>query len=250
MKVLKKAFDILELFLHNKKEMSLAEIAKLSGLNKTTVYRILSEMLAYGYMNQKEKGEKYSLGAKFFDFCGYIKANMGIRDICIPYLMNLVKTTNECSMIAIWDGKNAIITETFHSNHPLRVVPSEGSSISLHSTGPGKIILSSMSEITQDNYYSAAKLESFTPNTISDVQDLKKHITIIQRDGIAYDYEENHIGVNSVAVAIRDITGEVVGAIGLVGPSARFTRTAIKKSSSVLLEYAYDISKQLGYNPP
>lgn len=247
MTLLQKALNVLELFLHNKAEMSLAEITQLSGMNKATVYRILSEMVEYGYIQQREKRGKYFLGAKFFDFCGYIKSNMKIREVCIPYLVQLVKKTGEASIIAIWDGKKAVITEIFHTNHPLRVVPAEGASIPLHSTAPGKILLANMSKSALEEYLSGVHLEKYTPNTITNKNDLMKHLDIIKNDGVANDYEEEHIGVNSISVAIRDISGEVAGAIGIVGPSARFTRTKMKKSTSILLEYATSISRQLGY---
>lgn len=248
MMLLQKAFNLLELFLHNEIEMSLSDIAKLSGMNKATAYRILSEMIMYGYINQKEKGGKYSLGPKFFDFCGYIKSNMKIREACIPYLAQLAKKTGEASIIAIWDGRKAIITEIINTNHPLRVVLAEGSSIPLHSTSPGKIILANMSESAKEDYFTNTHLEKYTPNTLSDINDLRKHLEIIKKEGVATDYEEEHIGVNSVSVAVRDVTGELVGAIGIVGPSARFTRTKIKKNTPTLIECANNVSKQLGYN--
>ena len=246
MTLITKAFNCLELFLHNNIEMDLDDIAKLSGMHRATTYRILSEMVTFGYL-KKEKRGKYSLGTKFLDFCGYIKSNMKIKEICTPYLVQLTKKSGEASLAAIWDGEKAIITEYISTNQLLRVVPNEGVNIPLHSTAHGKIFLANMSESLKKEYFSNLHLEKRTHNTITDIKELRKHLDIIKKDGVASDYEEEYIGVNGVSIAVRDFSREVIGAIGIIGPSSRFTRTKIKKSTPLLLEYANKISTQLGY---
>jgi len=68
MKSLEKTLTILKIFLDNKAEMSLSEISTLSGLNKTTVYKIVSTLVKYDYLRQKEKKGKYSLGTIYLNF--------------------------------------------------------------------------------------------------------------------------------------------------------------------------------------
>jgi len=84
MKAIKKTFDVLELFLNDKDEISLSDLSKLSGINKTTVSRITSTLVKLGYLRQRERRGKYSLGTKFLDFSGYIKTKIRIRDMAIP----------------------------------------------------------------------------------------------------------------------------------------------------------------------
>ena len=229
MSVLTKSFDILELFLGNRIEMSLAEIAKLSGFNKTTVFRILTDMVEYGYIQQKNKGEDYRLGTKFFDFCGFIKSNMKIREVCIPFLVQLGRKVEEACALALWDGTKAVISETFHASQPLRVVPDEGNSLPLHCTAPGKMILANMIKDKRSKFLSGNSLKAFTSNSITDLKDLMKHLDIIKREGVALEYDEYAIGISGVAAPIKDISAETIGSIGFVGPSARLTRQSLKK---------------------
>ncbi len=250
MKALTTALDILELFLHNKTDMSLADLSRLSGANKTTIYRIVSDLVSYGYLRQRKKGGNYSLGMKYLDFSGFIKSNIKIRDLAIPYLTALGQHVNETVIIAIRDGKKAIISETFimsHINHILKVVPAEGTSINLHCTGLGKVILANMSGKELKEYLTEIRLESFTPNTITNPSDLRKHLAIIKRDGIAFDFEERHLGVRCVAAAIRGSDGKIVGSLGIIGPSVRLTRTEMKKYALEIKSYALKISRELGY---
>ena len=247
MSALTKSFDILELFLNNKTEMSLAEITKLSGFNKTTVFRLLSDMIQYGYIHQKVKGGDYRLGNKFFDFCGFIKSNMKIRELCIPFLVQLGRTIEEACALALWDGRKAVISETFHASQPLRVVPDEGSSLPLHCTAPGKMILANMTKDNQSKFLSDNHLKAFTANSITDLKDLMKHLAIIKREGVALEYDEYAIGISGIAAPIKDISGVTIGSIGVVGPSARLTRTKFKKMIPEIKKCALEISEELGF---
>lgn len=191
------------------------------------------------------------LGTKYLDFSGFIKSNMKIRDLAIPYLTALGEHVNEAVIIAIRDGNKAITSEIFntsHADHILKVVPGEGSSLPLYCTAPGKIILANMSDKEQMEYLTEMRLESYTLNTITSTNDLRKQLAIIKRDGIAFDYEERHIGVSSISSAIKGSDGEIIGSLGIVGPSVRLTRTKIKKFIPEIKSYALKISIELGYS--
>ncbi len=251
MKSLTRALDILELFLHYKTDMSLAELTKLSGENKATVYRIVTDLVSYGYLRQRKKGENYMLGLKYLDFAGYIKSNMKIKDLVIPYLTALGEHVNEAVTIVVRDGNRAITTEIFNTSHVyhiLKVVPGEGANLPLYCTASGKIILANMSDKEQMEYLTETKLESHTPNTITSPNALRKQLAVIKRDGIAFDYEERHIGVSCISAAIKGSNRDVIGALAVVGPSVRLTRTKIKKLIPEIKSYALKISLELGYS--
>ena len=89
MKSISNALNILKLFSQNRSEMSLAEIAKLSGLSKATTYRIVSILAQRGYLYHRGKRAKYSLGNIFLEFSGIIKGKALIRDIAIPHVSRL-----------------------------------------------------------------------------------------------------------------------------------------------------------------
>ncbi|MGD0781072.1 MAG: IclR family transcriptional regulator [Dehalococcoidales bacterium] len=251
MKSLFKVLDILELFWHHQDEMSLAEISGLSGYNKATVYRIVSTLVKRGYLRQAMKRGKYSLGNVFLEFSGIIKKGIEIRDVAIPYITELSQFARESVIIAVWDGKDGVLTETFHevshATGPLKVIPEEGISIPLHCTCSGKIILANMTEEELKKYYSNRQLERRTPNTIIDILELKKQLMIIQQVDIAYDDEEYALGVRGVASGLRNDQGKIVGAINVVGPSVRLSFPMLKNMAPTVQKYAMRISRELGY---
>lgn len=246
MKVLNNTFLLLDLFLDNGTEISLDDLSRLSGINKTTISRIVSELIQHGYLMQRKKKGMYSLGYKYFDFTGYIKNQIRERDIAIPFLMKLTQVVDESVIMAIWSGGIAAITESFHANHALKVVPDEGGGLPLHSTSLGKVILANISESELDEIYQNQPLERLTPNTITDLDDLKSHLALIKREGVAFDDEENNPGVRGVGAELRNFDGNIVGAIGVIGPSVRLTREKLRELVAPVRACADNISHALG----
>lgn len=251
MKTLEKALNILELFLipweSPQEEISLAELAKLSGFNKSTVKRTVSILVTRGYLKQQEKGGKYSLGTKFLDFSGAIKRRSKIRDKAIPYLLKLAQLTRESAILSILDGQYAAYNETIPSEYSLRIVPDEGTKVPLYCTGVGKVFLANMTEAEVENYINSIELESYTANTITHPDYLKAHIAIIAKEGIAFEDEEFSLGIRNVAAGVRDSEGKTVAAVGVLGPSVRLSRQRMTEIAPDVKKCASEISGELGY---
>jgi IclR family KDG regulon transcriptional repressor len=251
MKSLAKTFDILELFSKGNSTLSVTEISKILNLNKTTVSRILSKLEKRGYLRQVEKRGKFVLGTIFLEFSGIVKSQLKLREVALPFLFELNRLVKESVIIAVWDRREDVITETFHeasyTESPLKVVPDEGISIPLYCTCLGKIILADMSENELEEYLKNNPLKRRTPKTIVDIKTLKNQLATIREEAIAFDDEEYAIGVFGIGSDVRDSTGTVVGSVGILAPSARRSHAEMLELSPILKEYSYNISKQLGY---
>ena len=117
-----KALDILEAILKNKGEVGLADLAKMTGLNRTTVHRIISILVKRDYLYQRSKGEKYSLGLKFFQYSDITYTASSIKDQALPYLQNLCNEISETVNMAILDGVTPVGITAIAAERILRVV--------------------------------------------------------------------------------------------------------------------------------
>ena len=246
MKVLTNTFKVLDIFLANTSELSLDELTRLSRLNKTTLSRIVRELVKYGFVLQRESRGKYSLGYKYYDFTGHIKIQMKTRDIAVPYLVKLSQLVDESVIMTVWTKGRAAVSETFQTKYTLKVIPDEGSRLSLNTTSCGKAILANLSTKEFNEIYIDEELERFTPNSITNFQDLKRHLIIIKREGVAFDDEENTPGVRSIAAVLKNFEGNVVGSIGVIGPSVRLTRARMIELVTPVRNCAEEISRALG----
>jgi IclR family transcriptional regulator, KDG regulon repressor len=247
MEIIKKAFNILELFLDHGQELSLEDISRLSGLKKPTARRLALTLVECGYLRQPVRRGKYSLGMRFLDFSGNIKMNNNTVRVASPHLIKLREKLNESVTMAIWDGTNTSLCQSFLADHPLKVVPDEGTRLVLHATSVGKAIIAELPDEELPRYL-GGRLARFTPNTITNLNDLKKHLIIVREEGVAFDDEEYNVGIRGVGVAVKNGEGNIVASISILGPSVRLTRARLRECAPVVQSCALDISRELGYN--
>jgi IclR family KDG regulon transcriptional repressor len=106
-----------------------------------------------------------------------------------------------------------------------------------------------MTDEELDNYIPSKELKRYTPNTISDREQLKKHLATVAEQGYAVDNEELDSGVRCVSAPIRDYTRRIIGAVSISGPSMRFSDERVEKELIPLVKKAAEeISSKLGYH--
>ncbi|HEY50391.1 MAG TPA: IclR family transcriptional regulator [Dehalococcoidia bacterium] len=247
MKTIQKALDILELFLDRDDEIGLAEIASLTGLNVSTAHRIVATLMKRGYLNQRQKRQKYSLSTKLLQFSHVLSKRMKIRDLAFPILDGLNKMVSESVNIAILDQNEAVYIEHIESNQNLRMFTQVGNRVPLHSTGVGKVFLAHMNDEQLEDFLNGKPLPSYTKNTITDVDKLKHELIIISEEGVGIDDEEREIGVKCIASPIKNSNGGVVAAISVSGPSARLSNKRVQEIKPLIKSCALEISRAMGY---
>jgi len=244
---LEKVTSILNLFLNGSEELSLSEMSSLTGLHKSTVNRIASFLVKESYLEQREKRGKYSLGMKFLDFSAVIKSRIKIRDVAMRYLDQLKHAVEESCVFMLWDGKRAVVIDSADHDSILKASPLAMSKPPLHATSGGKIFLAAMSEMELRKYLEKSKFEKYTDRTIIDKAKLRAALEQVKKQGYSSDIDENVTGISSVAAAIKDSSDKTIGAVAVVGPTARMTTRRIKAIIPALVKTATDISRWAGW---
>jgi DNA-binding IclR family transcriptional regulator len=84
-----------------------------------------------------------------------------------------------------------------------------------------------------------------TENTITDVGDLRAELARVREEGYATNWEESREGINAVAVPIQKPDGTVIAAVGVLGPTYRFTREKALKAPPMMVGVAREVAKRL-----
>ena len=91
----------------------------------------------------------------------------------------------------------------------------------MHAVSSGLVILAHMHPADVEEFL-AGPLERFTPSTVVEPVVIRERLRRAQLDGFAWTRDEVAEGISSIAAALADEDGEIIGAIHVHGPSYRF----------------------------
>lgn len=246
-KSIEKALCLLELLSDNKKEMGITEIGKELHMGISTIYRILTTLKCRGYIVQNQQTSKYMLGAKLFILGCKVQNTTNLIKLVTPFLQRLSQNIDETINFAILEDRETICLSKIESKEILKAGIEVGTKVAAHCTSLGKVLLAFLPEQEFLMLYSDnnEKLPTFTPNSISSVEELKKCLKKIKKQGYAIDEEEFKIGVNCLGVPIINNEGKAIASISISGPRSRFNLFKMEKVKNILINMSKDISNQL-----
>ena len=99
--MLEKAFEVLELISNTHEELSLSEISQKLDIPKTTVFRIMTTLQKWGYVEKSLEQETFRLGKILIKMGKQAASDLDIKEISLPYLDELAKETGESANLGI-----------------------------------------------------------------------------------------------------------------------------------------------------
>ncbi len=247
---IERAAFIFEILSQYPNGLSLGELAREANLPKGTAHRLLSSMAYFDFIRQEPTTKNYHLGFKLVDLGNLLLSQIDLRSQAHSFLLDLSEIVKETVHLVALDHDKALYIDKvdLHSKASgLQMVSRLGTRIPLHCSSVGKVLLAYMPKNDAAKLIAGTGLSKRTANTITDPQELMRHLAFIRENGYAVDDEENEEGIRSVAAPIRTGGGRVEAAMSISGPITRITMERIEKELKLLVcQTAKNISLQLG----
>lgn len=246
-KSVSRALDIIHLVGMKKGGLGVTEIAKQIDINKSSVYRILSTLAQYGYIEQDEVTGRYKLGYKFLEISSKLLDSIDLRTEARPFLQELENETNEVIHLVVYDQGEVVYIEKLEGNETLRMHSKVGKRAPMHCTSVGKAIMAHQPSGIVHEIVDRKGLPMHTEKTISDKDTLFQELVKVKQEGYALDLEENENGITCIAVPIFDHSGNVTAAVSISGPTMRMSADRLEQLKEEILRTGKLISSRLGY---
>ena len=241
--------DILESFSDQEVEMSVTELCNRLELHKKNVSRLLTTLENRGYIEQNKITGNFRLGLKIFEMGQVFFHKMGLLKQARPVLEDLVNKCNETAYVGVLRGEDVVYLDTVETSQSVRIISRIGWRVPAYCTAIGKAQIAFLPENEIKDLLQRTKLESFTKNTITDVEEIKDHLKMTASQGHAVDEGEYETDIKCVGVPIRDYSLRVIAGITISGPSSRIGEAKIKPELIELVkETGAEISRRMGYD--
>ena len=249
LQTLQKASEVLALYDREHTEWGVREVAEKLKMAKSSAHDLLSSLAQIGFLNKTEDS-RYRLGWRLVTLSELLLATTELRQEARPVLEELAAQYRETIHLAVLDDAKAVYLDKLEGKQAVRVeLTSLGTRLYPHCSAVGKILLAFSSEDEVRRIIKTSGLPRFTPNTITDEEELCHALDKIRKQGYAFDLEEILPDLCCVGAPVYNYTGQVIAAISMSIPAYRFRRSQTEYRDAIV-RTAKIVSERLGYYAP
>jgi DNA-binding IclR family transcriptional regulator len=213
--ILSKAFELLGAFNADQRVLTLTEIARASGLPKSTTHRLLRRLIPLGVIEPHGPGFKIGLPMRRLASAMPIES---LRESALPHLGSLHRWSGRHVHLGGLRGDRVVFVERFLvPGHELPSA-SPGTDLPAHATALGKSMLAFVTDDERDAVL-AGPLASIAPYTVTAPKDLLAELRKVRELRVSIARAESHPEVTCVAAPIL-IKGRAVAAISVSAAAA------------------------------
>ncbi len=234
-----RAIAVLDALAAAKTELGTNEIACRTGINVSSISRILATLASGGLVEHLPSTGRYRLGVGILRLAIAAGERLDIRALARPHLDEIARRTRETVTLSVPGGHEAITLDFVQSPLSVRSVAEIGRPSAAHATAVGKVFLAHGGRLP------GGQLRRFTERTIVDRDALAVEVARIAERGWAQAVGEREDDLNAVAAPVLDRAGRLAAIIGVQGPAVRFSPRAMRSAADWVTERAVLISQAL-----
>jgi IclR family transcriptional regulator, pca regulon regulatory protein len=230
----------IEAFTPNQRQMTVADVAKQTGLSRAAARRYLHTMTACGYT--EFDGKRFQLTSRVLRLGHAYISSVQLPQIAQPIVEELGHKTDESIAFSIVEGAESL---TIASSTPRRIVgifTRVGTHLPALSTATGRVVLAGRSDDEIEGRLQTDAIKKLTPKTKTTHDEIWEEIHRIRKLGYAINDEEIELGLRVIAVPVRRTGGGVIASICVSTYSSRYE---VEQLTQKFLHPLLDASKRL-----
>lgn len=232
-----RALDLLACFDRHRPVWTVGELARASGLPKTTVTRLVATLDRAGMVWVRPDGQ-VAPGAGLLRWSRLAAPAWELPEPVRDVLRDVAEVCGETVTLWVRHGASQVCVAQEEGPRALRHLVPTGDALPLGSGAAAVVLLTAASDDL------LAEVAARSP----DAAELSGLVAAARRDGHAVSHGAGELGVSEVAAPVADDAGRLVAALALAGPTARFDAGPAARFAAVLTGSAGEIA-DLGLAP-
>lgn len=237
---------LLELVSGREAGTGVREAARLTGIDRSAVSRLLTQLEALGCVEQQADRGVYTAGPRLFSIAAAVRSRDSLWNAAKPIVAGVTARHNETCYLTARQGDFVVFRERVEARQTIRYVVELGVPFRLASGAAGRAILSALpgaevSRILDDG------LERFTDASITDPVAYRNQLEADRALGYAVSiggWVPNGAGVAS---PYFDASGRCVGALTVSAPADRLSPAVVPEVGRTIRAASRELSRRLGH---
>lgn len=242
-----RALDVLDCFSFERREMTLSEVVRETGLNKTTAKRLISNLADRGFLNQDPLTKHYRLGMRLFELGGIVFSSLSLRHASAYPMTRLQHNTGATVLLGVAMDGELVYVDKREGKGMIRISSDIGWRRPLHYGMLGMVLMAHLNAKDVRGILKKNPLQAHTPNSITDEDAFSLRLEKIRQQGYLVEHQEAVEGVVGIAAPIRDYSRKVIAALGIAVTLGHHAGKEFGSLIDRVRKTCDDISRELGY---
>lgn len=217
------------------------ELLSKSDHPKATLYRLLQTLTNQGMLGYDPDRQEYSLGVRLVRLAHAAWQQSSLAPIARPFIDVLSAKVGETVHLSQLDNGQVLYVDKRNAQSPIDMFSQAGKVGPGYCTGVGKVMMAFLDKKQQDRAIDQQAFLSYTDNTLTTAEELRRELGAIRNAGIAFDQEEHEPHIICIAAPILTHSGRVVGGLSITSSTQRHTLADLEKLKPELLASADQI---------
>lgn len=217
--------------------LTIAEVARAAGLNRSTARRLLRTLEAENYVGFR--AGRYFLRPGILELGYSYLAAASVDDMLQGKLFEVAEHVRESCTAAVLDGHDAVFVARAQTTHPrvTMLALTVGTRVPAYLAAAGRVLLADLGDDELEDYLNTEAFRQATPRTVANGADLRRSIRAIRDQGHCILDQEIELGMRACAVPVRR-PGRPALAISISSHASRGTVESVRRDHLPALEDA------------
>jgi DNA-binding IclR family transcriptional regulator len=247
---LERGISVLRCFSEDRPVLGLADVARMTGIPRPTVNRLVATLLSLGMLKPAQAADRFMLGPGVVSLARVFLGSLDVRAVARPIMQAMAEDLGASVYLAVRDGMEMVLIEACRPRSSMLSPRLDvGSRAPLANSALGRAYLSALPEAQRNQLIDSMRLlrgpewDSIGPN-------MNRALGDARRLGYCLSLGEFHREINSVSVPLVGPDGEVMALNG-GGAAFVFTEERLRiELAPRLHDIALSIARDIGGHVP
>lgn len=239
------ALELLQLFSQSQ-SIQVGTASKRLKLSRSTIHRLLTTLIAYGYVVHDVSARDYRPGPVLTSIGLVAVKGSALRTVGQAALTKLAAQTGETVQLSVLRGSEILCIDSIESSRAVRTGSRLGWTLPAHATAAGRALLAELSD--------AEVMAVFPDETIAKVDlvpavrriDLLAELELVRARRYATNFGESEPDVSAVGVVLRDRHDRARAALSVTAPRTRADEKWMRATGAIAIAVADEHNGVIG----
>jgi len=213
---------VLKAFDDQNARLTLSDVARIVGLPRASARRALLTLQALGYV--ESSGREFTLSPQVLTLARAYLESSPVTRVAQGFLEKISDTLGQSCSLSILHGEEVIYIARSTRKRIGSLHRDVGAHLPAHCTSMGRVLLAALPDAELAAFIANARLQSFTPYTVTDKDELRGILEKIRRNGYSLVDQELEIDLRAVAVPVHNSAGRVIAAMNVSAQASRIAK--------------------------